>query len=100
MAVTITTRVDKDVLKEVDKLAKDKHMDRSTFLRNLLRIGLNEEKKESTLARYKQGRISMGKAKEELGLDTIDFIELMKSEGIYLAYGTKELEEDLQGLTS
>ena len=98
MAVTVTTRVEKEVLRDVDNVAKEKNMDRSTLLRNLIQIGLKEEKKEIVLKRYKSGKISMGKAKDELEMDTVDFIELMKSEGIYLNYGRQELEEDLKGL--
>ena len=100
MAVTVTTRVEKEVLRDMDKIAKDKHMDRSTLLRNLIHIGLKEEKKERVLTQYKHGKISMGKAKEELGIDTVDFIELLKREGIYLNYGKAQLEEDLKGLMS
>jgi len=40
-----TTRLEKKILKEIDSLSREKQMDRTTFLRNLIHKDLEIERK-------------------------------------------------------
>lgn len=95
---TITTRVPKPMLKQIDEFSKQKHMDRSTILRNLLARGLEQENKEHVLSLYKQHKITLQKLASLLDITYIDALELLHQEGLQLDYGKEELQEDLSGL--
>ncbi len=53
-------------------------------------------RQELALRLYEKGLVSLGQARRISGLSKWDFLELLRKEGIPLAYGEKELEEDLR----
>lgn len=97
MSITITTRVDKETLKQIDEFSKYRQMDRATMLRNLIAEGLEKEKLERTLRLYKERKVSLAKAAEILNADLWTMLEMIKREGLYLDYSKEELEEDMRG---
>ena len=98
MTATISTRIEEKILSEIDELSKEKHMDRASFLRNLIVEGLSIEKKKKVLSMYKQRKISLAKAADMLDVDLWKMIDMLKEEGMYIDYSEEELREDLQGL--
>lgn len=97
-AITVTTRVDEEVLQELDSYSTAKQMDRATYMRNLIIEGLTNEKKEQTLIQYRERKISLAKAAKILEVDLVSMLDIIKQEGIHLDYTEEELEEDLKGL--
>lgn len=98
MTATISTRIEENILLEIDELSKEKQMDRASLLRNLIVEGLSIEKKKKVLGMHKEGRISMAKAAEMLGIDLWQMIDIIKGEKLYIDYSEEELKEDLQGM--
>lgn len=96
-ASTVSTRIEKEMLSEIDELSKEKQMDRASFLRNLIVEGLSIERKKKVLSMYKERKISLAKAAEMLDIDLWDMTDIIKEEGIYLDYSEDELKEDLKG---
>ena len=52
----ISLRIAPGVVKEIDALAKEEHIERSNLLRELLNIGLRETKIEHAVEQYKTGQ--------------------------------------------
>ena len=98
MTATISTRIEEKILSEIDELSKEKHMDRASFLRNLIVEGLSIERKKKVLSMYKQRKISLAKAADMLDVDLWKMIDTLKEEGMYLDYSEEELREDLKGM--
>lgn len=98
MVTTVSTRIEEKVVSEIDKLSKEKQMDRASFLRNLIVKGLAAERKKRALSMYKERKISLGKAAEMLEVDIWQMIDIIKEENLNLDYSEEELKEDLQGL--
>ena len=98
MSTTVTTRIDESLLTEVDKLSAKQHMDRATFLRNIIQQGVAIEKEKNVLQQYKKREISLQKAASLLKRSVLEMIDLVNKEGISLDYGEEELREDLSGL--
>lgn len=44
---------------------------------------------------YREGKISLGKAKDLAGIDTWEMLELLAKNGLYLDYSAIDLEQDL-----
>ncbi len=93
--IVVTTRVSVETLNEIDALSKEKHMDRATFLRNIIEKGLSLERKERTLKLYKERKISMEKAASILGVDIAQMIDIVRDEELHPDYTQEELREDL-----
>lgn len=94
----VTTRIPEEMLNEIDALSKERHMDRATFLRNLIDKGLTLERKERTLKLYKERKVSLEKAASMLGVDIATMIDIIREEELHLDYTLEELREDLRGL--
>jgi len=96
MATTITTRVDNDILKDIKFFAKEEGLDRSTEIRRLLTKAIKEKRIDYALEKYKQGRITIGKAAEIAEMHLREMMALAASKGIDFQYSLKDLEEDIQ----
>ncbi|HIC91364.1 MAG TPA: ribbon-helix-helix protein, CopG family, partial [Syntrophaceae bacterium] len=62
MAVTITTRVEEELIKLIDEIARREGMDRSTVLRRFLIKAVKEWMVEKALQDYQQGKITLWQA--------------------------------------
>jgi len=75
----ITIRIQDDLLKEIDSLAKEMGVDRSDVIRMLLMKSLREEKISRALRMYVNDEVSLERAAEIAGIPLADFIiELIK----------------------
>ncbi len=94
--VTLSTRFDENEAKIIDQLAKEDGLDRSTFLKQLLRKGLEEYKLTKALDEYRRRRISLSRAAEIADLTIRDFISRVPEIGIELNYSINDLKYDIQ----
>ena len=98
MTTTISTRLLKKEVKEIEKFAEEEDLDKSTFVKRLLHKSLEEYKVEHAFKLYKEGEVSLWKAAELAEKSLWDMIELMGKYDAYLNYSTEELREDLKNL--
>ncbi len=96
--ITISTRMDKESLKYIDKLSKRFNLDKSTALRNLLKKGIEKDKKDSALELYLKGDLSVEGAAKFAGVYIGEFIELLKDKGIELNLTINDYKEGLKTL--
>ncbi|MEE8400889.1 MAG: UPF0175 family protein [Candidatus Hydrothermarchaeaceae archaeon] len=95
MAEAVTTRLPKDILREIEALAKIEHADRSTEVRRLLEIGLFERKKKLAIEKYEKGEITLPEAAKELKISIWQAIELFKKEKVEAQYDAEDFKRDL-----
>ena len=62
MPVTITTRVNDDLLKLIDEIAKREGMDRSTVLRRFLEQSAKNWLIDKSLKEYEEGKLTLRQA--------------------------------------
>lgn len=98
MTTTISTRLPRKEIKEIEKFAEEEDLDKSTFVRRLLHKSLEEYKVEYAFKLYKGGEVSLWKAAELAEKSLWDMIELMEKYDVYLNYGIEDLREDLKNL--
>jgi predicted HTH domain antitoxin len=67
-----------------------------------LRIPLKNKEKELkkllTLKLYEKGVLGIGKAREWLGVSRLEFLYILKEEGIFVNYDSDDLQEDLKSI--
>lgn len=71
---TISFRIEKELLKELDQLALERKTERSAVARKLLAKGLQHEKLERAIQAYAMGKISLSGAASDSGLDIREFM--------------------------
>ena len=79
--INLTVRSKKDIVKELDHLAKIKGVDRSQILRELIQRGLEEEKLWTAVDLYKRGE-TMEYAANLTHVNLWDLIEFMHKHNI------------------
>jgi predicted transcriptional regulator len=84
MTKPTTIRLPDTLLRQLDRRAKARGVDRATLLRDLLRDALARDDEEETLAAYRAGRISLSGAAAQLGIDPWEFFELLRTHGATL----------------
>lgn len=97
MAITISVRLDKALLKDLSKIEKDWEADRSEAIRRLLAKAVSSWKVHNTLERLRQHKTSLGKAAEECGLSLWEMLDIAKENGIdWTGYSKEDLERDIE----
>jgi predicted transcriptional regulator len=95
--VTVTTRVEDELAKAIDEVAKKEGMDRSTVIRRFLSKAVKEWLIERSLEDYENGRFTLWQAAERCGLSLCEIIAEVKKRETHVPYTVEELREDLKG---
>lgn len=96
MPVTVTTRVEEELAKIIDSIAKKEGMDRSTVIRRFLLRAVKDWLIEKSLDEYEQGKLTLWQAAEKCGLSLWEMINEVKKREIHVPYTLEELKEDLK----
>ncbi len=86
----MTVRLPEEDIKIVEAISKEEKMDKSTIVRELVELG----KVYFAILRYKDGKISIGKAAEISGLPLSEMIDIFAKLGIE---SKLELDDYLEG---
>ncbi len=96
MSELISTRIEKNVSEEINKLAKQKNVGKTIVLRNIIMKGLADEKLELSLNLYKKGKVTLWKAAEIAQINIWKFIEEIKKERIAIKYSLEDAKEEIK----
>ena len=96
----LSLRIAPNVLKEIDALATDENVERSTLLRDLLNKGLKQTKMEHAVEQYKQGNISIGRMAKVTGLPRHELFKELKKHNVNVHYSKDRLLMDCHGIIS
>ncbi len=98
MTQTVSVRIDKEDVKEIDKLSKLEKKTKSRLLREILELGLKDKKLELALEKFRNKEASVGRAARIAEMPLSQFMDVLVEKNIDFHYGIKELEEDFEGL--
>jgi predicted HTH domain antitoxin len=98
MPVTLTTRVDDELAKLIDEIAKREGMDRSTIMRRFLSKAVKDWLIEKNLKDYEEGKITLWQAAENCNLSLWEIINEAKKRGVLVPYTLEDLKEDIKNL--
>ena len=98
MAKPTTIRIPDDLLNEIDQVVKELNLDRSAFLRDVLKKGFSLDRKERLIRLYQKGELSLQETCQKLNCSPWDFLSILKSNNLHL---NVELEDwlDSESLT-
>ena len=98
MPTTITTRVEDYLVQEIDEVASEEAIDRSSIIRKFLLSSLREWKIVKSLEEYEKGRTTLWKAARDCGVSLWEMIEEVKKRGTRVPYRMEDFQEDLKAL--
>jgi len=98
MAETVSVRIDKEDVKEINKLSKLEKKTKSNLLREILELGLKDKKLELALEKFRKNEATAWKAARIAEMPLSQFLDVLVEKKIDFHYGVKELEEDFEGL--
>ena len=84
MAKPTTIRIPEDLLKEIDQLVKDLNLDRSAYLREVLRKGFSLDRQERLLRNYERGELSLMEVCQELKCNPWEFLTMLEAQKLHL----------------
>jgi len=90
MAKPTTVRIPEDLLREIDRFVRELKLDRSAYLREVLRKGFALDKQERVLERYARGELSQMEVCEELKWDPWEFLSQLRSRNLHLNVGLED----------
>ena len=98
MAETVSVRIDKSELQQINEISKLEKKTKSSVLREVLEKGIKEKKLELALEKFRKNEASVGKAARIAQIPLSQFMDVLVERKIDFHYGVKELEEDFEGL--
>jgi len=98
MSVVTTIRLDKNLLKSLNELARREYTARTKVVSELIEIGLKEKLLVLALEKYKKEKITAWKAASEANVTLWEFLEILKARGIPFKTSEDELREMLESL--
>jgi Arc/MetJ-type ribon-helix-helix transcriptional regulator len=99
MAKPTTIRIPEDLLNEIDRFVQESKLDRSAYLREVLRKGFSIDKQDRLLLKYVRKELSQMEVCKELKWNPWEFLSQLKTRNLLL---NVELEDwlDASELTS
>jgi metal-responsive CopG/Arc/MetJ family transcriptional regulator len=98
--ISLGIRLDKKMVKELNQIADEEHVDRTTVIRKLIAEAIENYKMDMVLRKYEQGKISISKAAEDTGLTVGEIEEYMVKKGYRSIYSTVDLEREMELLNA
>ncbi len=96
MPVTVTTRVEEELARIIDSIAKREGMDRSTVIRRFLLKAVKDWLIDRSLDEYEEGKLTLWQAAEKCGLSLWEMVDEVKKRDIHVPYTLEDLKEDLK----
>ena len=93
MLASTTLRIDNNVLEEISKIAAKLHLDRGTYLRQLVMQAYEERVLDLCIEEYKDGKITLGELAEKTNRTIWEIMGILKQRKIQSNLSLKEIEE-------
>lgn len=98
MEETISVRIPREELKEIENISKHENATRSAVLREALRKGIKEKLLELALKKFQENEVSISKAAKIAGIPLTKFLDILFEKKINLHYDLEDLREDAKNL--
>jgi len=98
--VTVSARVRRSQAEELERLAAERGVDKSEIVRELLAMGLKEQRIREALDSIRAGKATVWKAAEMAGLTYREMLELLRANNIPFPLSKEELKREVEEILS
>jgi predicted HTH domain antitoxin len=92
---TVTTRIPEEDAEALAELEAEMSADRAEVLRRLIRQGLEDWRRETTLEGLREHELTVRKAAELADVSYVEMVTMASEAGIDVGYSTEDLQQDL-----
>jgi predicted HTH domain antitoxin len=96
MSAVINVRIDTSLLRELDELAKMKHINRADTVRDLLIKGLERERMHLAAEEYLKGKLTLEQASHLAKVSIYDMMDYLDEMGISKPEDAEELRKNAE----
>lgn len=96
----VSLTIPQELLQKSEEIAKEKAEDRSTTMRELLRLGLQQYTLEKGVAIFREGRVSLEKAAEIANVSLWKFLDVLRERKIPLHYDGEDIRKEIKEIES
>lgn len=90
MAHPTTIRLPDELLKRIDRRAKERGVDRAAYLRGLVSDALARDDEEEVMTAYRESRLTLSEGAKRMSMDIWSFLELLRRRGETLSVGLED----------
>ncbi|MEM3388344.1 MAG: UPF0175 family protein [Thermoproteota archaeon] len=95
MSETISLRLPRKILRELNELATKEGKDRSKLIREILEQSIKAKNLEHAIELYRKGQATGWKAAQMAGISLWRFYKALTDKGVLIQYSEHDLEMDL-----
>ncbi|MEM2087150.1 MAG: UPF0175 family protein [Thermoproteota archaeon] len=95
MSETISLRLPRKILRELNELATREGKDRSKLIREILEQSIKAKNLEHAIELYRKGQATGWKAAQMAGISLWRFYKALTDKGVLIQYSEHDLEMDL-----
>ncbi len=92
----LSTRVDEASAIEIQELANEMGLDKSSFLKRIILSGLHEYKLNHAIELFNSNKVSLSRAAELADIPLYEFISLMPDNRMELNYTADNFQSDME----
>ena len=96
MEGSISVRIPKEDMKEIEFISEEEKRKKSDILREVLNKGIMEKRLEIALKKFQKNEATAWKAASIAGVPLTKFLDILGERKIEFHYGVQELEEDMK----
>ena len=96
----ISLTIPQELLDKSEEIAKERSEDRSTIMRELLRMGIKQYLIEKGIMLYLEGKVSLEKAAEISGVSIWKFMDVLREKKIPLRYDLDDIKKEIKEICS
>ncbi len=94
--LTISARIDREIVQEIEKIMQKRGIDRSAAVRELLRIGIREFKLKEALELVGERKVTVWKAAEIAGLTYREMLDELREHNIAFPVAREEIAREFE----
>lgn len=92
---TVTARLPKETLEEIEAIAERERIDRSELIRRLLDAALAQRRIDEAVEAYREGKVTLWRASEMAGVSLRKMMEIIGELKVPVPYTLDDLDRDL-----
>ena len=96
----VSLTMPRELLQKSEEIANEKSEDRSTTIRELLRLGIKQHLLEKSLTLYAERKISLEKAAEMADVSIWKFMDALKDRKMPLHYDLEDIKKEIEKICS
>ena len=93
---TVTARLPKETLEEIEAIAERERIDRSELIRRLLDAALARRRIDEAVEAYRDGKVTLWRASEMAGVSLRELMDVVGELKVPVPYTLDDLDRDLE----